>query len=117
MTMTAITPELKLFTDQDADSSSIHISSLVLMYRGNHYHLQGSTGDAIHAFTQSIAIYVLTINKGLGHMALNAYMVPQPDALNGVYMHTPQEIVDHIGPEWEQLPPEAIVEQLMDYLF
>lgn len=117
MTMTAITPELKLFTDQDADSSSIHIESLIFVYKGNDYHLHGGSGDTIHVFTQGIAIYVLTINKGLGHMALSAYMVPQPDALNGVYMHTPQEIVDHLGPSWEQLPPLAIVEQLMDYLF
>lgn len=115
--MTVIQPELKLFIDQDADSNSVHIDSLMLVYRGNHYHLQGGTGDTIHVFTQSIAIYVLTINKGLGHMALSAYMVPQSDALNGVYMHTPQEIIDHLGPQWEQLSPEEIVEQLMDYLF
>ncbi|HJV66246.1 MAG TPA: hypothetical protein VJ550_10965 [Geomonas sp.] len=115
--MTPITPELKLHTHQDTDSTSIHIDSLIIMYRGNHYHLQGGTGATIHVFTQSIAIYVLTIHKGLGHMALSAYMVPQPDALNGVYMNTPQEIIDHLGHEWEQLPPEAIVEKLMDYLY
>lgn len=114
--MTAITPELKLFTGQDADSSSIHIDSLILVYRGNHYHLQGTTGDTINVFTQSIAIYVLTINKGYGRMALNAYMVPQSDAINGVYMHTPQQIVDHLGPDWEQLPPLDITMKLIDYL-
>jgi len=116
-TMTAITPELKLFTSQDADSTSIHIDSLIIVYRGNHYNLQGGSGDTIHVFTQGIAIYVLTINKGYGRMALNAYMVPQSDAINGVYMHTPQEIIDHLGAKWEQLSPEAIVESLMDFLF
>jgi hypothetical protein len=115
--MTTIKPEIKLFTNQDADSTSIQIASLTLVYKGNHYHIQGGTGDTIHVFTQGIAIYVLTINKGYGRMNLNAYMVPQPDAINGVFLHTPKEIIDHLGQEWEQLSPTAIVESLMDYLF
>lgn len=115
--MTAIKPDVKLFTNQDADSTSIQINSLVLAYKGNHYHLPGGTGDTIHVFTQSIAVYVLTINKGYGRMALNAFMVPQSDAINSVYMHTPQEIIDHLGSKWERLSPRAIVESLMDYLF
>jgi hypothetical protein len=115
--MHQITPTIKLFTTQNADSSSVQIDSLILVYKGNHYHLPGGTGDIIHVFTQGIAIYVLTINKGYGRMSLNAYMVPQPDAINGVYMHTPQEIIDRLGRGWELLPPEVIVEKLMDYLF
>jgi hypothetical protein len=115
--MIAITPTIQLFTNQDADSNSIQIDNLNLVYRGNYYHIPGGTGDTIHVFTQSIAIYVLTINKGYGRMSLNAFMVPQPDAINGAYLHTPQQIVDHLGAEWEQLPPLAIVEKLMDYLF
>lgn len=114
--MTPITPELKLFTDQNADSTSIHIDSLVIMHRGNHYHLQGGTRDIIHVFQQSIALYVLTINKSFGRMALNAYMVPQPDAINGIYLHTPQEIIDHLGPEWEQLAALDITLKLINYL-
>ncbi|GFO57323.1 hypothetical protein GMSM_43300 [Geomonas sp. Red276] len=115
--MTPIKPELKLCTDHDTDSASIHIESLIIMYRGNYYHLPGGTRDIIHVFAQSIALYALTINKAFGRMALNAYMVPQPDALNGIYLHTPQEIIDHLGTDWELLSPEAIVEKLMDYLF
>lgn len=115
--MTPIKPEIKLFTDQDADSISIHIDSLIIVYRGNYYHLQGGTRDTIHVFRQSIALYVLNVNKSLGRMALNAYMVPQPDPINAVHMHTPQEIIEHLGSDWEQLPPKTIVEKLMNYLY
>jgi hypothetical protein len=116
-TVTAIKPALKLITNQDTNSTSIQIESLTLVYKGNHYHLPGGTGDTIHVFAQSIATYVLTTNKGYGRMALYAFMVPQPDAINGAFLHTPQEIIDHLGHDWQQLPPEAIVEKLMDYLF
>ncbi|MCM0084464.1 hypothetical protein L4X63_23070 [Geomonas sp. Red32] len=114
--MTPVVPELKLFTNHDADRTIIQIESLTLIYRGNYYHFPGGAGDTIHVFTQSIAIYVLTINKGYGRMALNAYMVQQPDALNGIYLHSPQEIVDHLGAEWEQLPAIDITMKLIDYL-
>jgi hypothetical protein len=108
-------PSIKLHTNQTDQGS--YVNAFILEHQGNNYHFPGSTGDTIHLFTQSIAIYVLTINKGLGHMRLNAYMVPQPDAINGVYMHTPQEIIDHLGAEWEQLSPTEITDNLMDYLF
>jgi len=114
--MTTIKPEVKLFTNQDADSTSIQINSLNLVYKGNHYHLPGGTGDTIHVFTQSIAIYVLTINEGQGRMALNAFMVPESDPINHVYLHTPQDIKDILGAKWEQLSPKVITMKLLDYL-
>lgn len=114
--MTAITPTIKLFTSRGDDNASIQINSLILAYNGQHYHLQGGTGDTIHVFTQSIAIYVLTTNKGHGRMALNAYMVPQPDVINGVYMHTPQDIEETLGTDWEQLSALDITLKLINYL-
>lgn len=116
MTMAPIIPTLKLHTYQDADSTSIQFNSLIVAYNGNHYHLEGGTGDTIHVFTQSIAIYVLTTNKGHGRMALNAYMVPHPDPINGVYMHTPQDIEDLLGTNWEQLSALDLTLKLIDYL-
>ncbi|QXE88126.1 hypothetical protein KP003_06930 [Geomonas nitrogeniifigens] len=114
--MTAIKPEIKLFTNQDTDTASIQITSLILAYNGNYYHLQGGTGDTINVFIQSIAIYVLTINKGNGHMGLNAFMAPEPDPINGVYLHTPQDIKESLGGKWEQLSPKAITMKLIDRL-
>jgi hypothetical protein len=108
-------PSIKLHSSQ-LDKGT-YINSLILEHKGNNYHFPGSTGDTIHVWTQSIAIYVLNTNRRLGHVRLNAFMVPQPDAINGVYMHTLQEVVDHLGAEWEQLSPTELIEKLMDYLF
>ncbi|UFS69492.1 hypothetical protein LPW11_16520 [Geomonas sp. RF6] len=107
-------PSIKVHSSQ-LDQGT-YINGFILEHQGNNYQLPGSAGDTIYVFTQSIAIYVLATNKGLGHMRLNAYMVPQPDAINGVYMHTPQEIIDHLGAEWEQLSPTEMLENLMDCL-
>lgn len=114
MTMTPITPELKLHTHRETDS--IHISSLIMKHKGNNYHLYASTKDTIYIFTESIALYVLTVNREHGTIGLNAYMSPEPFPLNSFYMHSTKEIKDLFGPEWEQLPAIGITQKLINYL-
>ena len=113
--MTAITPTIKLFTSHK-DNAGIHINSLILEHNGNNYHLPGGTSDTIHVFTQSIALYVLSINKGKGTMALNAFMVPESDPLNGAYLNTPKDIKETLGANWERLSPKVIATKLINYL-
>jgi hypothetical protein len=114
--MTAEIPIIKLFTSQPNDTNGIRINSLILVHGGNHYHLPGGTNDTINVFTQSIALYVLSINRSNGTMALNAFMVPESDPINAVYMHTPQDIKDVLGAKWEQLSPKVITQKLINYL-
>jgi hypothetical protein len=113
--MTAIKPTIKLFTS-DKDNAGIQINSLILMHNCNNYHLHGGTGDTIHVFTQSIALYVLTINKNNGTIGLQAFMVPESDPINAIYMHTPLDIKEVLGAKWEQLSPLAITMKLINYL-
>jgi len=114
-TMTAIKPTIKLFTS-DKDNAGIQINSLILEHNGNHYHLHGGTSDTIHVFTQSIALYVLTINRMNGTIGLNAFMSPEPDPINTIYLHTPLDIKEILGAKWEQLSPMAITMKLINYL-
>ena len=114
MTMTPITPTLKLHTHQD--NSGIYINSLIMKHKGNNYHLHAGTKDTIYIFTESIALYVLTINREHGTIGLNAYMSPEPFSLNCFYIHSVKEIVAILGPEWEQLPALDITKKLIDYL-
>ena len=115
ISMTPIIPTIKLFTS-NKDNAGIHIKSLVLEHNGYNYHLPGGTNDTIHVFSQSIALYVLSINKSNGTMGLQAYMVPESDPINSVYMHTPQDIKDILGAKWELLSPKAITMKLINYL-
>jgi len=114
ITMTAIKPTIKLHTREE--DNGIHINSLIMKHNGNSYHLYGGARDTIHVFTQSIALYVLTISKTNRTMGLNAYMSPEPFPLNSYYMHSAKEIINVLGAQWEQLSPETITSKLIKYL-
>lgn len=114
--MTTIKPSIKLFTSHEDDSAGIHINSLILEHNGNNYQFPGGTNDTIHVFTESIALYVLTVNEALGTMGLNAFMSPEPDPINSIQLFTPLQIKETIGPKWEQLSPKAITMKLINYL-
>lgn len=114
MALTLITPTLKLHTHQDKEC--IHINSLIMKRKGNNYHLYAGTKDTIYIFCESIALYVLTVNREHGIIGLNAYMSPEPFPINSFYMHSLKEIKDLFGPQWEQLPALALVQKLIGYL-
>jgi hypothetical protein len=112
--MTAIKPAIKLHTREE--DAGIYINSLIMKHNGNNYHLYAGTKDTIYCFTESIALYVLTINRENGTIGLNAYMSPEPFPLNSFYMHSTKEIIDVFGPKWEQLPALDITVKLINYL-
>ena len=112
--MTAIIPTIKLFTSKTG--TGIHINNLILEHDSNYYTLQGGTHDTIHVFKQSIALYVLSINSSNGTMALSAYMTPEPDPINCMYLNNNKEIREYLGHKWESMKPLAIVQELINYL-
>jgi hypothetical protein len=114
--VTAIKPTIKLFTSQEDDCNGIHINSLILEHNGNNYQFYGGSNDTIHVFTESIALYVLTINETNGTIGLQAFMSPEPDPINSVYLHTLTEIVKVFGINWNDVSPETIVLELIDRL-
>jgi hypothetical protein len=108
-------PSIKLHTCYQYQGT--YVSALILDHNGNYYHLHGSTRDTIYIFTESIGIYVLTINKALGYIGLNSYMSPEPDPINSLFLHNNREIREYLGSKWEQLKPETIIKRLMEYLY
>jgi hypothetical protein len=114
MTMTPITPTLKLHTREE--DNGIYINSLIMKHNGNNYHLHAGTKDTIFIFQESIALYVLNVNTINGTIGLNAYMSPEPFPINSFYMHSVSEIIDLFGAKWEQLPALDIAMKLINYL-
>jgi hypothetical protein len=113
--MTPIKSTLQLHTREENDNGT-YVNSLIMKHQGNNYHLFAGTKDTINIFSQSIALYVLTINRINGTIGLNAYMSPEPFPINSFYMHSTKEIVDVFGPRWEQLPALDITLKLINYL-
>jgi hypothetical protein len=112
--MQLITPIIKLHTSREYQGT--YLNCLIIEHQGNNYHLHGSTGTTIHAYSESICLYILSINRTLNSIGLFAYMAPEPDVLNSVSLHNNQEIKDILGQQWEQMKPDAIVKRLLDYL-
>lgn len=108
-------PSIKLHTIPKDQGT--YLNTLTLEHKGNYYSLHGGTRDTIYVFTESIGIYVLTVNKGLGYMGLNSYMAPESDPLNSLFLHNHQEINEHLGNKWEQMKAETIVKKLIQYLY
>ncbi len=111
------TPNIRLLTYQEAPKTGLQVQTLILNHNGNNYHFPGSTGDTIHVFTESLGIYVLTINKSVGHISLNAFLVPEPDPINSIYLHNHKEIREYLGVSGELRRPEYIIQRLIDCLY
>jgi len=114
--MNQITPVIRLLTYQDPLEKGLQIKTLILEHNGNNYQLHGGTRDTIHVFTQGLGIYVLTINKRYGYMALNSFMVPEPDPINCIFLQTQRDITDALGKKWEHISPETITRRLINNL-
>lgn len=108
-------PIIKLHAmHQDQD---IYINAFVLVHQGNHYHLQGSTGDTIHAFAEGVAIYAISINRDRSSISLSCFMAPEPDPINCLYLHNQREIREYLGPKWEGMKPIAMIRGLIEHLY
>ena len=103
-------------TSQEAQDSGIRIQALIVEYNGNNYHLHGGSRDNIHAFTEGVCIYVLTINTSAGYMGLNTYMSSEPDPINSVFLHSVGEIRETLGANWERMSPRTITTKLINCL-
>jgi hypothetical protein len=109
------TPSIKLYTNYRYEGT--YISALILEHNGNNYHLHAGARDIIYVFTESLGIYVLITNKGLGYVELHSYMVPESDPINSVILHNPQEIIETLGARWESMKPLTIVQKLINCLY
>ena len=110
-----ISPSIKLHTIPQ--NQGTYLNTLTLEHNCNNYHLQGGTRDTIHVFTESLGIYVLTINMALGYIGLNSYMSPEPDPINSLFLHNIKETREYLGSKWESMKPATIVNQLIQYLY
>lgn len=115
--MIQISPTISIHTYQESIESGLQIRTLVFNHNCHNYHFQGRTTDTIYIFTESIGIYVLTINKAAGYIGLNSYMQPEPDPINSIILHNCQEIKETLDAKWESMKPIAIVQKLISCLY
>jgi hypothetical protein len=114
--MTAIKPTIRRMTYEEAQQFRLFNRGLTMEYRGTTYNLTAGLSDQIHIFTRSICIFVLTVNKSLGYIGLDAYEPNEVDPVNSIFLHSDYQLQDILGPKWDQLSPKSITNTLVDYL-
>ncbi|NVN90948.1 MAG: hypothetical protein HXX11_10130 [Desulfuromonadales bacterium] len=114
--MTPILPSIRRMTFQEASEAGLHSGGLILEHRGNSYHLNAGLSDSVHVFTSSIAIYVLTTNRGHGYIGLDAYLPNEPDPINTVFLHSDYQFTETLGSKWKYMSPRTIATKLINYL-
>jgi len=113
--MNRITPIIKLYTTQE--NQGTNLQSLVIEYGENNYHLPGCTGTVLYAFSESVCLYVLSINRTLSRIWLFAFMASEPDYISMASLNCHREVLEVLGPKWESMKPEKIVRRLMEHLY
>ncbi len=96
--------------------NQVAIRGLVLEHNNRNYYLNAGTRDTIHIFTKSICIYVLTINRSLGYIGLDAYYPTEEDPIMTIFLHSDHQITDALGTRWHLMNPSIIATKLSDYL-
>jgi len=114
--MTPILPSIRRMTFQEAFEAGLHSRGLILEHRGNSYHLTAGLSDTVHVFSSSIAIYVLTTNRGLGYLGLDAYLPSEQDPINTIFLHSDYMFTDYLGSSWKIMSPRTIATKLINYL-
>jgi hypothetical protein len=103
-------------TFQEADSAGLQSKGLILEHKGKTYNLNAGTSDTVHVFASSIFLYVLTINRPLGYIGLDAYYPSEGDPINTIFLHSDYQITDALGLKWMQMSPKTIASRLNNYL-
>ena len=114
--MTPITPTIRSMTFEEADKAKLHSRGLMLEYEGKDYRLNSGTSDTIHVFTRSIYLFVLTLNRSLGYMGLDAYVPNDDEPINTIFLHSEHQIRELLGRNWNQMTPETLAIRLTEYL-
>ena len=114
--MSPIIPTIRSMTFQEAKSAGLHSRGLILEHRGKTFNLNAGTRDTIHVFTSSIILYVLTINRPLGYIGLDAYYPSEEDPINTIFLHSNYQFTEILGSRWHLMSPRTIAAKLTDYL-
>jgi hypothetical protein len=114
--MQAITPQVRLMSFDETDNAGLHSRGLMIDYENRSYRLNAGSQDKVHVFTRSIYLFVLTINRSLGYIGLDAYMPMEEEPINTIFLHSEHQIRELIGRHWSMMTPETLATRLVEYL-
>jgi hypothetical protein len=114
--MTPIIPTVRSMTFQEANSAGLLSRGMILEHQGKTFNLNAGKSDTVHVFTSSIILYVLTINRPLGYIGLDAYYPSEEDPINTVFLHSDYQFTETLGSKWKHMSARTIAIKLTNYL-
>lgn len=115
--MQPIAASIRLMTQEELYQGQQQNRGLMLEHQGHSYVLNAGNSDIVTVFEESVCLYVLTVNKRLDYVGLDAYMPAEPDPVNTVFLHSATEISQTLGNKWESMSPNTIATRLINYLY
>jgi hypothetical protein len=100
---------------EEQRNTGLHNTGLVLDYQNRSYILNAGSSDVLEVFTQSIGLYVLTLNSYAGYVGLDSYVLSEAEPINTVFLQE-YEVVELLGSKWKDLSTRTIAIKLIEYL-
>ena len=114
--MKRIVPKIRMMTFEEARERNLMNRDLMLEYKGRSYVLNAGTKDKVEVFLNGVGLFVLTANRSMSYLGLDAYQIGHEEAINSVFLWKEQEMLEVLGPHWRVLSSETKVLRLMEYL-
>jgi hypothetical protein len=96
--------------------------NLIVRYRGRDYELECGAGssDWVHVYRTKELVHVLSFNRGLGYVALAAYMLERAESpirpMEELFFQADWQVAEVLGPRGVDLEPRTMRRRLEQYL-
>ncbi len=114
--MQKIFPVIRKMTIEEMKQHRLQNFGLAMEHKGRTYRLTGGTGDQVRVFAAGAIIYVLSLNRNLSYVGLDAYMGSETDPVAYAFMQYDWELEDYLGKNWRELSDEELATKLINHL-
>jgi hypothetical protein len=102
-------------TLEEQRNAGLKNKCLMLDYQNRSFVLNAGNSDVVEVFTQSIGLFVLTLNSYAEYVGLDSYVLSEAEPINTIFLQE-YEVVELLGSKWKDMSTRTIAIKLMEYL-
>lgn len=114
--MREINPVIRRMTLEEMSQYNLQNFGLAIDHKSITYRLSGGTMDIIHVFESGPNLFVLSINRTLSYVGLDAYVGEESDPVRSAFFQYEWELYEYVGRNWRDLTPVTLTEKLIYHL-
>jgi hypothetical protein len=104
-------------TDEEQRAAGRYNPGLVLKINGRRLPISAGYKDDIHIFDEHGIIFVLSINRGLDYVGVEAFEIDHDTPFGEVFLDCDHQIADVLGPRGLDLEPITMAKRLAEYCY